>query len=267
MAGTVTALSMNVLCRRDKVSYIYSMRFLILIAVLLTGCAMTPPTLIKPTPELVARQFESAAYGNDFGDGSRVLMRWARPLIIDIHGGDPSTLRQHEGDLKNALGAIESLTGISHAAATYGAPSSVELNFVRRRHFKEIVKKLPNRPGTTARMASTSACFAMIFGDPAKGIISKAVIGVATDISRTHRRHCIPEELMQIMGLPGDACHYRPSLICEGRRGVFEMQPADRLMLAVLYDPALRPGMSKDVAMPIARRLIRQRWHEYMRRN
>ena len=250
------------------------MRYAILIALLLTGCVTTTARTIKPSPDLVARQFAAAAYGNDFGNGSRVLMRWASPLLVDARGGDIATMRQHENDLASALTAIEQLTGISHGpishdaasldAASNGSRSSVGLHFVRRRHFSDIVKKLPNRRRSSAAMALTSACFAMTFGDAAKGLISSAIIGIATDISKARRRHCIPEEFMQIMGLPGDACHYRPSLICEGENRIFEMQPADKLMLAVLYDPALQPGMTKDVAMPIARRLIKQHWHEYM---
>ncbi len=94
--------------------------------------------------------------------------------------------------------------------------------------------------------------------------ITHAIIGIDSTLDDDRVRHCLAEELTQSMGLRDDACDYRPSLFCEGDSHLHAPTNADRLMLRTLYDPALQPGMTKDIAMPIARRLIRERWGEYM---
>ena len=220
-----------VLGRGHEVPYISWIQYSILIVLFLTGCVTTTAKSVKPTPDLVTRQFEAAAFGNGFGNGSRVLKRWTSLLLVDARGGNTNTLLPHEDDLENTPSSIKQLTGIACGTAKNDSRPSVGRNFARRRHFSNIVKKLPNRGRSSAAMARTSACFAMTFGDAAKGIISTVVVGIATDISKVRRRYCIPEEFMQVMGLPGDACHYQPSLICEGENRIFEMLPADKLKL------------------------------------
>ena len=58
-----------------------------------------------------------------------------------------------------------------------------------------------------------------------------------------------------IVGLPNDACHYRPSLFCEADR-VFALTPADRILLRTLYDPRLSAGMAREEALPIVRIIV-----------
>lgn len=95
------------------------------------------------------------------------------------------------------------------------------------------------------------------------GQIDDAVIGIGVGEGRSRDQlsHCILEEIAQAAGLANDACHYRPSLFCEGEL-VTAMTPADRVLLRTLYDPRLRPGMTRAEAMPIAREIIRELWRE-----
>ncbi len=44
-------------------------------------------------------------------------------------------------------------------------------------------------------------------------------------------------------------------MICEADT-VFELTEADKILLRTLYDPRLKPGMTKAEAMPIARQII-----------
>jgi hypothetical protein len=233
------------------------MRYLILIALLLVGC------VTKPTPELVARQFEASAYGNDHGQGSPVLVRWQEPIRLTPTSDDKKIYLPHKDQMISTLSGIQRIAGITIEGSETTEGANVLMMAMPRGQFAQAIDNLPKKPSYSDQMAYHSLCFGIVYSDDA-GVVAGAVIGIATDIPEADRRDCIPEELFQTMGLVGDACHYRPSLICESDRRVFEMQPADRLMLAVLYDPALQTGMTREQAMPIVRRLIRERWAEYM---
>jgi len=159
----------------------------------LPGCVTTTAKSIKPNLDLVTRRFEAATFGNDFGNGSRVSMRWASPLLVDARGGYTSTLLPHEDDLENTPSSIKQLTGIAYGAAKNDSQPSVGLNLARRRHFSNIVKKLSNRRRSNAAMAQTSTCFAMTFGVSAKVIISTAVVDITMDIFKARRLHRSPK--------------------------------------------------------------------------
>ena len=69
------------------------------------------------------------------------------------------------------------------------------------------------------------------------------------------RRHCIAEELTQALGLADDSNIVRDSIFNDASARL-RIAPWDALMVRILYDPRLRPGMHKSEAMPIVRRII-----------
>lgn len=106
-----------------------------------------------------------------------------------------------------------------------------------------------------------SVCIGRAIYGEQKNVLVKAVVVFDIDARDELMRHCIAEEMVQVMGIPNDACKYRPSLFCEDDL-VDEMQPADRVLLRTLYDPRLKPGMTREEAMPIAREIIRELWRD-----
>src|SRR5690606_11798226 len=106
------------------------------------------------------------------------------------------------------------------------------------------------------RWVTTSACIALAVSDSEQaGRIKAGAIAIGTDISESQRQHCILEEMVQVLGLPNDACHYRPSLFCEADR-VFALTPADAILLKTLYDERLAVGMTREEARPLVRQII-----------
>ena len=68
------------------------------------------------------------------------------------------------------------------------------------------------------------------------------------------RRSCVHEEMAQGMGLANDSPRARPSIFNDDDEFAL-LTTHDELLLGLLYDPALRPGMGIDEARPILRRL------------
>lgn len=90
-----------------------------------------------------------------------------------------------------------------------------------------------------------------------KGQVIHAVVFVRRDLSEDLFSACVEEELAQAMGLPNDDLQARPSIFNDD----FEfaaLTEHDELLLRILYDPRLRPGMTPEEAMPIVRRIARE---------
>ncbi|MFO1174145.1 MAG: DUF2927 domain-containing protein [Paracoccaceae bacterium] len=64
------------------------------------------------------------------------------------------------------------------------------------------------------------------------------------------RRSCFHEELAQALGLVNDSPAARPSIFNDNQEFAY-LTRQDELMLRLLYDRRLRPGMTLDEARPI----------------
>jgi len=222
-----------------------------LITLFLAGCVTGPAETIKPTPELVSRQFSDIAFSTEVGPQLIHLTRWRgdQTIKIALIGHTPGLAVP----LKAVVNVLLNETGLDITAAAGTDDANFLLFVIPRSDFHRL--KVDSIPSHTR-------CFFGISTD-ADHNITRAVIAIDALLGDEHIRHCIAEEFIQAMGLRDDACDYRPSLFCDDDQ-IAAPTNADRLLLAVLYDPALQPGMSKEIAMPIARRLIRVRWGEYM---
>lgn len=203
----------------------------------------------------MVRQFDDVAFGHEHGRSRGVVQKWTENPGLALFTGESWDLRPYLPAIQTHLGAIGRLTGLAVLPERVdAAKATLRLGFYPRIEFA----RMP-RIGSDAefrRWVTTSACVAIAVQDPKRaGHIVAAAIAIGTDISESQRRHCILEELVQAMGLPNDACHYRPSLFCEADR-VFALTPADRILLRTLYDPRLTAGMAREEALPIVRIIV-----------
>lgn len=229
------------------------MRRAIIAALLLAGC-QTTPAVIEPTPENVAAQFEVAAFGSDAGAGRGVITKWqSDPVLGSIETPEYDTyVRRYQSEIVSALESIQAVTGrrwITNATSVDDV--TFHLSFMPKSEFGT----LPIDDPDVLRFVSRQSCAGLVGYKKSTNEQFFALAVFGTDNSDEIIRDCILEEIYQAMGLPADACHYRPSVICEQDR-VFELTEADKILLRTLYDPRLRPGMSKAEAMPIARQII-----------
>ena len=64
------------------------------------------------------------------------------------------------------------------------------------------------------------------------------------------RLSCVHEEMAQAMGLPNDSPDARPSLFNDSLEFAL-LTEHDAILLRMLYDPRLRPGMTAAEARPL----------------
>ena len=64
------------------------------------------------------------------------------------------------------------------------------------------------------------------------------------------RKSCIHEEVAQGLGLANDSPYARPSIFNDDDEFAL-LTTHDEMLLRILYDPRLTPGMSAEAALPI----------------
>jgi hypothetical protein len=238
----------------------------------------------------VARNFRTIAFdverdpfaiGERRGAGgeARMLRRWAGPVRWAVYAAPAEQARVRP--LVHALAArLAGLTGLDFGPAgadpgPHPAPANLQVWVVPDR-IEGLLRSFPADATATddagrsvrARIAdfirtwyaaAASPCAAQFFSvdRPAAeaGTILGALVLVRAGLPEALLRSCIEEELTQAMGLPNDDAEVRPSIFNDGKEfGVLTAH--DELLLRILYDPRLEPGMTPGTAMPVVRQII-----------
>ena len=140
------------------------------------------------------------------------------------------------------LRELQALTGLPIDLVNWsnaGLPANLDINFTTLQ-------------GKAGQFDPTAPC-RTVFHDR-NFVIKRVEIYIAPD-NPAQRRHCIAEELTQAMGLSNDSSLIANSIFNDDSRQAL-LAPWDTLMLRVLYDPRIRPGMSRYEAMPVVRQII-----------
>ena len=103
---------------------------------------------------------------------------------------------------------------------------------------------------TVTEMPRSTFCLVFAFSEGPSQTYSRAVAVIRAEHPETLRLSCIHEELAQSMGLANDSPTARPSIFNDDEEfGLLTTQ--DELLLRMLYDPRLKPGMTPAEARPI----------------
>lgn len=93
-------------------------------------------------------------------------------------------------------------------------------------------------------------CTAFTFSPGKSAVIDRAVSVIRGELTPKLRTLCIHEELAQSMGLINDSPRARPSIFNDDEEFAL-LTRQDELMLKMLYDPRLKPGLTLAEARPI----------------
>lgn len=122
----------------------------------------------------------------------------------------------------------------------------------------ELAAELPEltaaQIGGMTEMDRNTYCQVVTQSDTATSTYVGAVAVIPSEQPDLLRLSCIHEELAQALGLPNDSGLVRPSIFNDDEEFAL-LTRQDELMLRILYDPALHPGMSESQARPIVEML------------
>ena len=105
-------------------------------------------------------------------------------------------------------------------------------------------------------MMRHSVCLGQ-FTTTTQGAIRKATVIIPVDRARARGKliSCIVEELTQVMGLPNDSLDVYPSIFND--QSIYMLLTGlDYLLLKILYDPRLIPGMDRSQAAPVVKKIV-----------
>jgi len=237
---------------------------------LLAGCAGAP-TIIDPTrlpamPALaaadaasnddLAAKFRALALRPEYGpDGSAfnrgTIVKWDGPITIFItaaRGVDPAA---YQPFLDRQIARLARLSGLSMRFARRPEDANFTIALVRRAATRKAALDIFGHTAGARHMARIGRCMAVVYPNE-RGIIRRARVFLSIDLPAIQLMSCIIEETTQALGLLNDSDLLQPTIFSDAT--VLPRLPwHDALMVAALYDPRLRPGMTSralDAVLP-----------------
>lgn len=212
--------------------------------------------------------FVKVALYDEFGDsqgrltsGERVseLRRWDAPVKMRIEFGDSvdaATRAKDRAKISSYAGRLARVSGHPVKLADRGANFTVLIvNEDERRALGPRLSALvPGIAAGTIEAISTlppsALCVVYTFSDGHSPIYNRAVAVIRAEHPERLKNVCINEELAQGLGLANDSPKARPSIFNDDEEFAL-LTRHDELLLKILYDPRLKPGMKEAAARPI----------------
>ena len=223
-------------------------------------------------PDILARNFEQIAFFNEYDGnfagrgGASPLRRWSEPVRMEVIFGTgvPPSQRQADGtEIKNYARRLSQATG--HPISTGGRPNFIVIVASEDDRAEALTQAAAKLPGVTdvslralREMRRDTYCAVAAFAAGAGAhTYTAAVAVIRSENPDLLRLSCIHEELAQGLGLANDSPSARPSIFNDDDEFAL-LTRHDELLLRMLYDERLRPGMSAEEAAPIARIIARE---------
>ena len=199
-------------------------------------------------PTIVARQRASR------------LRRWAAPVRMSVEFGSSVPLVRQATDRAEIAAYARRLAQASGHPVSMADVRSANFNILvlneneRRAIGPRLQKLVPGIEPQAIRgitdLPTTTFCVVFAFSEGTSSIYTHAVAVIRGEHPEALSRLCIHEELSQGLGLANDSPQARPSIFNDDEEFAL-LTRHDELLLKMLYDPRLRPGMTEAEARPI----------------
>jgi len=208
------------------------------------------------TPDGLVDAFVELALKSEYSRRDNPVRKWSAPIRYHIvhRVGEQAV---HEQLVRTHLRHLAQLTGLSIEPAETAATANfiVVLTNDARIEVDVLAFAGADRDGRREQFFRDSMCLASFRADRT-GNIQRAVGLIPVDRARGKGElvACIAEELTHMVGLSNDTDRPLPSIFNHGTVRSF-LSGLDVLMLKMLYDPRIRPGMKEAAARPLLLRI------------
>jgi hypothetical protein len=190
-----------------------------------------------------------------------MLRRWARPVRVGVMEGPSVPAAEAARDRANVAAFSRKLARLTGVDIRLSDGSDVNflvlfMTSAERSAFAEqVMRRYPDfAPAVMGALRDTpldTFCTAYAFGEPGRpSSYSAVMILIRAEHPPLTRLSCVHEEMAQAMGLPNDSPDARPSLFNDSLEFAL-LTEHDEILLRMLYDPRLRPGMSAAEVRPL----------------
>jgi len=226
--------------------------------------------------EMLARNFEQLAFFDEYERGRGlvgargepgVLRRWVAPVRITLEFGASVPAAQQQGDSQLVAAYTQRLARVTGHPISTGARGNFHVLVASEDDRLDTIARVrqlePNiNPATLTMLRSLPRaihCLVLAFSDPKNdAVYTRAIAIIRAEHPDLMRKSCVHEELAQGLGLANDSPRARPSIFNDDDEFAL-LTTQDEMLLAILYDPRLRPGISRDQALPIVGRIAREK--------
>lgn len=219
------------------------------------------------TDDDLARNFVRIALHDEYTDvngrymheeRAEVLRRWEAPVRVAVMTGASEMREDAARDRANVAAFARRLAQVT--GHDVGMAESYDVNFLvlfmtraEGTVFADKVRETyPDfAPAVVTALENTAVdnfCASYAFFDEAA--YSAVMILIRAEHPAFTKLSCVQEEMSQAMGLPNDSPDARPSLYNDDLEFAL-LTEHDAILLRMLYDPRLRPGMTADEVLPL----------------
>ncbi len=199
--------------------------------------------LARPTASRLSRWTQPVRFGVEFGAS----------IPADQRAKDSAEVTKYAARLARATG---------HPISVNNANPNFHVMFWNEndrigseKRLRELAPDIdPSSLRAILTIPTEQLCIVAAFSQAGRSDYFKAIAVVRGEHPDLLRKSCIHEELAQGLGLPNDSPAARPSIFNDDEEfGLLTTH--DELLLRMLYDNRLRPGMDAAEAAPIVRRI------------
>ncbi|MFD1882915.1 DUF2927 domain-containing protein [Paracoccus pacificus] len=211
---------------------------------------------------VIALQDEYTPENNELVAQTRpsVLRRWEAPVSIRIEFGasvDQGARARIRAEITDIAARLRNATG-HPVALTDSASANFDVLIMsedeRRASAARVMSLVPGIPATDVQaimnLQPGNYCSVFAYSRGPSAVYDHAVAVLRAELPPLMMRSCIHEELAQGMGLVNDSPLARPSIFNDDEEFAL-LTPHDEMLLKMLYDPRLKPGMTPAEAAPI----------------
>ncbi len=191
------------------------------------------------TAGTVLDYFAEIAFGSEYGTASEKLCRWEEKIVYKVTGTSTEKDLELIGILTDRLNSIEGFPGIKEAG--FGEAANFEIMFITRAEMMETFTHATEAcAGMSEYRWSTETC---------------EIIGARAAIDceeEEERASTVCEEVLQSLGLAMDSYAHADSVFYQGKCIYQRPSELDWGLVALLYRPELKAGMSRYEAISAA---------------
>jgi hypothetical protein len=191
------------------------------------------------------------------------LRRWQAPVRVDVSFGASVPADRQATDrarIRSYLARLSALTGHPISMVDGGGNFHIQIvNEDERRALGPLIARTlpdlsPAEVNGLTNLPRSTYCIVYALSEGNSANYSAAFAVIRAEHPDLLRLSCFHEEIAQGLGLANDSPLARPSIFNDDEEFAL-LTRQDELMLRILYDPRLRPGMTPTEARPVVREI------------
>lgn len=208
-------------------------------------------------------EYDRALGGTVASTAPMQLTRWQGPVRVGLRFGASVPADKRATDtarIASYLARLSGLTGLPIRLADGNPNFFIHIASVdeRRALGPALQSALPQLSAAQAsgvtNLDRSTYCLVWTQSDTGSNLYERAFVFIPSEHPDLMRLACIHEEIAQGLGLPNDSPQARPTIFNDDEEFAL-LTRQDELMLRMLYNPQLRPGMTEQQARPIVETL------------